>query len=281
MTGSTYEVVIDNLAFPESLRWHEGDLWFSDLHAGTVVRMPAGRHPPVRVLDVKPTPAGLGWLPSGDLLVVDADRRRLLRLDRSGTTTVYADLTSVLGTLANELLIDRTGRAWVGSYGYDPEADPPRSSRLAHVTATGQVLPAADGLVFPNGMDWLDDTRFVVAETFADRLAIVVVDKDGNTQVERTIDLPGGSTPDGLAVDSDGGIWVASAYGEAVLHVAPSGTVTTAISIPGVGVYDCTFGGPDGATLFVAVSDTDETDLVTRRPGAILAFHTDARGAAF
>ncbi|MBW2295321.1 MAG: SMP-30/gluconolactonase/LRE family protein, partial [Deltaproteobacteria bacterium] len=31
------EVLLEGLAFPEGPRWHEGRLWFSDMHALTVV----------------------------------------------------------------------------------------------------------------------------------------------------------------------------------------------------------------------------------------------------
>ena len=31
--------ILDGLAFPEGPRWHDGALWFSDMHAHEVVRV--------------------------------------------------------------------------------------------------------------------------------------------------------------------------------------------------------------------------------------------------
>jgi len=46
------------------------------------------------------------------------------------------------------------------------------------------------------------------------------------------------------------------------------------IELPGLGVYDVTFGPDD--TVFVAVSDTDETHVTVTRPGKILIFDRSA-----
>jgi hypothetical protein len=33
-----HHILIDDLIFPEGPRWHEGEIWFSDMHAHTVYR---------------------------------------------------------------------------------------------------------------------------------------------------------------------------------------------------------------------------------------------------
>lgn len=62
-----------------------------------------------------------------------------------------------------------------------------------------------------------------------------------------------------------------------------SGEMERAIEIPGKGVYDCTFGGPNLDKLYVATSDTDETNVMRDLPGQILSFdlaltHPGVRG---
>ena len=80
-------IELAGLGFPESLRWRDGALWFSDMFRGRVVRWDPGTSTET-VLDVDhggPTmPGGLGWLPDGDLLVVDCLERRLLRVTGTG-----------------------------------------------------------------------------------------------------------------------------------------------------------------------------------------------------
>ena len=62
--------LVTDLCFGEGPRWHDQRLWFSDMHAHQVLSV--DDHGTTRVeLEVKNQPSGLGWLPDGDLLVVD------------------------------------------------------------------------------------------------------------------------------------------------------------------------------------------------------------------
>ena len=78
--AETPHVLIDNLVFPEGPRWHEGRLWFSDMHDHRVVVV-GDDGKPETVVEVAGQPSGLGWLPDGTLLIVSMTDRRLLRLD--------------------------------------------------------------------------------------------------------------------------------------------------------------------------------------------------------
>lgn len=267
MDGQT-GIVISDLAFPECLRIHQGALWFSDVLTGDVILLhPDGRREVVA--RITPIVGGLGWLPGGDLLAVDCLNRQVLRVDANRAVTMHADLTSFFEFPANDMLVGATGDAWVGSYGFNPDTDPVRTSALLCVSPAGAVTAEVPGLVFPNGMGALDDHHLIVSETFADRLAIVRT--SGVPEVVRRIDLPRGSTPDGLAVDNRGDVWVALAYSECVLRVSPAtGEHARAIEIPGVGVYDCVFESEH--RLLVATSDKDETRALAERSGRILAF---------
>lgn len=268
---ATYAEAAGGLAFPEALRWRDGRLWFSDMLTGEVISLVLGAEPVVEFAHT-PMVGGVGWLPEGDLLVVECESRHILRVGESGAQSVHADLSSEWTFPANDMHVDGDGAAWVGSYGFDPGTSKPEASSLIRIDADGtRWSSVAEGLVFPNGMDRLDDAHLVVAETFADRLAIVRT-SDPISVMERC-DLPRGSTPDGLSVAPDGTVWVASAYGNAVLEVDVTRQhITRAIELPDVGVYDCVWGGSDGSTLFVAVSDVDETNVAVTRPGRILAY---------
>jgi len=212
---------------------------------------------------------GLGWNNEGELLAVDIEARKIRRIDAGATTAVALDLSHEWKFPANDMLIDHSGTIWVGSYGFNPETDSPAPSALARYKDGVLDFPVGD-LIFPNGIAELDDHHLVVAETFADRLSIITV-SDGGVSIKKRIQLPKGATPDGLCVDADGAIWVASAYGEAVLKVNPeTEAVERAIELPGRGVFDCTFGGPHMSTLFIATSDVDESRALIDLPGQIL-----------
>ncbi|MBI3429332.1 MAG: SMP-30/gluconolactonase/LRE family protein [Actinobacteria bacterium] len=270
--------VLTGLAFPESLRWHRGELWFSDVLAGKVYRANIGTGEYFEFASIPPVVSGLGWLPNGDLLAVDCEARSVLSIDSSGMRSVYVDISGFWEFPANDMLVDEDGTSWIGSYGFNPETGTPKESSLARYKGGVLDFPI-DSLIFPNGMARVDENHFVVAETFADRLAIIKTDSGGDVRVEKRISLPANSTPDGLTVDEQGSIWVASAYGEAILKVNPvSGIVERAIEIKGRGVFDCTFGGPELETLFIAVSDVDESKALINFPGEILAISVGVSG---
>lgn len=270
--------VLTGLAFPESLRWHKGELWFSDVLAGKVYRANIESGEYFEEASIPPVVSGLGWLPNGDLLAVDCESRTVIRIEADGQKSIYADMSKVWEFPANDMLVDVDGTAWVGSYGFNPEYGSPMESSLARCRDGILDFPV-DSLIFPNGMTRIDSTHFVVAETFADRLAIIETASDGGVRIKKRIALPANSTPDGLTVDEDGNIWVASAYGEAVLKVDPNtGSVERAIEIEGRGVFDVAFGGPELATLFIALSDVDESKALVNFPGEVLSISVGVRG---
>ena len=263
-------LVFEKIAFPESLRWHDGDLWFSDVLAGVVYRADVSTGKLHAVVDVKPQASGLGWTKSGELLVVNGVKREIVRYEENQELSAYADFSDQWDFNANDMLVDLDETVWVGTYGFNPEKDTPVAAALARVTNGAVDYPVA-GLVFANGIARIDAHRIVVAETFADRLSIIQT--DGEPKILRQIELPKGSTPDGLVVDNQGFAWVALAYGEAILRVnLESGDIQRAIEIPGRGVYDCAFGGENLDKLYVATSDVDETHALRDLPGEIICF---------
>jgi sugar lactone lactonase YvrE len=272
--------IFSGLAFPECLRWHNNELWFSDVLAGKVYRSDVQSGEFFKVAAIPPTVGGLGWLPSGELLAVDCLSRKVVSFSKGLTWSTYVDMSQTWQYPANDMLVEEDGTVWIGSYGFNPETDAPQASSLARNRSETLDFPIG-GLIFPNGIARINERFLVVSETFADRLAILETSPTGEVTIKKRIDLPNNATPDGLTVDENGQVWVASAYGEAVLKVDPvSNHVERAIEIQGRGVFDCTFGGPELETLFIATSDVDESKALAELPGEILAISVGVRGRA-
>src|SRR5947209_20077647 len=97
------ETILGGLAFPEAPRWHDGALYFSDIHTGTVWRLtPDGNATQVAL--VANSPSGLGWFPDGALAVVSMLDRRLLRIERDSTATI-ADFSSLTPFPINDMVV--------------------------------------------------------------------------------------------------------------------------------------------------------------------------------
>ena len=267
-----FETLATGLTFPEAPRWHEGALWFSDMHAQAVFRLdPAGRM--TTVAEVPGCPSGLGFLPDGRMLVVSMHERRVLRLDPDGPRQ-HADLGELAPWHCNDMAVDQAGRAYVGNFGDDsaPPA-PPKPTVLIAVEPDGQARVVADELMFPNGIVVTDGGRtLIVAETRSVpcRLTAFRVLPDGSLTGRRTLaEFGAGELPDGLAVDAAGGIWVAMPFSGQVVQVNSDGAVTKRIEVDSA--YAVAVGGPDGRDLFVCTAPSWVPEEAARlRQGSVL-----------
>lgn len=273
---------VKGLAFPEGPRWHDGALWFSDFYSRLVSRVtPAGRVEPV--IEVPGQPSGLGWLPDGRLLVVSMLERRLMRLD-GGRLTEVADLSALTAGPCNDMLVDAQGRAYIGNFGFDLQAGAPFApTGLVMVTPQGEARVVATDMHFPNGTVLTPDGRtLVVGESYGQRLTAFDVQPDGTLAKRRVwAQLHGkGLGPDGICLDAEGAIWLASPVTREVLRVREGGEITHRIPT-GEQAVACMLGGDDRRTLFILtgrVLVTPEQSLA-QRGGAIHTVRVEVPGA--
>ena len=245
--------VIDGLGFPEDLRWHDGALWLSDMDTKTVLR--ADLHGEVRaILTVDAIPSGLGWQPDGSLLVVSMSDRRLLRFDGLGVSEV-ADLSGLASFRCNDMAVDDLGRAYIGTFGFDFEALHPYSpGEIILVPPRGAPRIVADGLAFPNGLAITPDRKtLIVSETLGECLTAFEIAADGTLGNRRVWAHLAGMTPDGISLDAEGAVWVASPVSAAVFRVHEGGKITDKVAVS-TQAYTCRLGGADRRTLYIATS---------------------------
>ena len=267
-------LICGGLTFIEGPRWHEGALWFSDFYDEAVFRVVPGE-PPDKVVSVPQQPSGLGWLPNGDLLVSSMLDKTLYRWSETQGLNKYADLSSIAERRINDMLVDPSGRAWVGNFGFvqqDGESIAPGT--LARIDTDQSVHAAAGDLLFANGMVLLNDgNTLIVAETYRGCLTAFDIESTGDLVNRRLwAQLPEGDVPDGICADAEEAIWVASPTTGSALRLLEGGEVTDSIQT-GRKAIACALGGNDGRTLFVSSSESTDRDIcLDRRSASICAF---------
>ncbi len=248
----TSEIFIEgSYVFLEGPRWHDSQLWFSDMLGGTVYRAsPEGQV--VAVTDVPKRPSGLGFLPDGTLLIASMQDRALYRLEDGGLT-LHADVSGVAGGDINDMLVDAEGYAYVGNFGFDFWNTPERTEHadLALVSPDGRdVSVAARDLHFPNGTVMTGDNRLVVAETHGDRISVFDINDDHSLSNRKVFAEVPGVGPDGLGIDADDGVWVAAADQDRFIRIEDGGRITHEVDVSPHLAVACTIGGPHGDILY-------------------------------
>ena len=271
-------VLLDGLLFAEGPRWHDGKLWFSDMHAHRVMTVDLDGKTET-IVEVPGQPSGLGWLPDGRLLVVSMTDRRLLRLDPAGLSEV-ADLHELASYHCNDMVVDQQGRAYVGNFGFDFITKPFAPAELILVTPDGNARVVADKMAFPNGTVITPDGRtLIVGETYGARLTAFQIEPDGSLTRRRLWAQLKQAVPDGICLDADGAIWVASPVSAEVLRVRKGGEVAQRIKVS-TQAYACMLGGPERRTLFMLTAETSEPNKARAQPsGRIEIVEVDIPGA--
>ncbi|MFZ1490994.1 MAG: SMP-30/gluconolactonase/LRE family protein [Ilumatobacteraceae bacterium] len=273
-------LLTDGLYFGEGPRWHDGKLWLSDFYDHAVKTIDEHGHVEVMV-EVPGMPSGLGWLPDGHLLLVSMTDRRLLRIEAEGPVE-HADLSGVATFHTNDMVVDGSGRAYVGNFGFDlDEAMTTKgvehviadhaTAALARVDPDGSVHVAATDLHFPNGMVITPDgSTMILAETLGFRLTAFDIAADGSLSNRRVWADLGTRVPDGICLDADGNVWVANPLAPECVLVAEGGEVLEVI-VTDQPCFACMLGGPDGKTLYMCTAASSVATLARQaRSGHVL-----------
>ncbi len=255
------ETLIDSLAFAEGPRWHGDKLWFSDMHTHWVMTVDFAGNTE-KIIEVPNQPSGLGWTPNGDLLVVSMTDRKLMKM-RDGALTEVADLSALAPYHCNDMVVDKKGRAYIGNFGFDIFVETPeaRNTTLVLVDEHGAPRIVANDLAFPNGMVITpDDRTLIVGETMAAKLTAFDIAENGDLTNKRTWAALGTVAPDGIALDQEGAIWVASPSTQEVVRVCEDGEITDRISVE-TNAFACMLGGPERRHLFVLTAAESNPEI--------------------
>jgi sugar lactone lactonase YvrE len=155
-------------------------------------------------------------------------------------------------TRMNDGACDSRGRIWAGTMSLLGDTRTAALYRLDADLALTRVLP---GLSISNGLGWSPDDRLMYhVDTPRRRIDVYEFDATHGSIGGRRAAIavpPQLGRPDGLAVDSEGGIWVALWGGGAVQRYSPEGRPDLRVELPVSQVTSCCFGDADLATLYI------------------------------
>jgi sugar lactone lactonase YvrE len=238
----------NGFCFGEGPRWFEGLLWFSDMLGEAVHTVDLAGSMTTLALPGR-TPSGLGFRPDGTLLIASTEDRQVLRYD-GDTVVPVADLRDVAPANLGDMIVDDAGRAYVGSQARE-------GGVIVRIDPDDTVSVVADDLDFPNGMVITPEgTTLIVAESTGHRLTAFTLTADGELSDRRSFAEGLDGPPDGLAVDSEGGVWASMTLANQFQRIVDGGAVTDRIDMVDRTAIACALGGPEGRMLFL-LSSTD------------------------
>jgi len=251
MTLSLAPLEVEPAKLAESPLWDDraNCLWWVDIPAGVVHRFDPATGAQTRT-DLG-RPVGAVALRAAGGLLVAAGLGVASWAD--GPLEWIAETDA--GDRVNDGACDPLGRYLIGTL-----VSEDRAGRAAlYQVDRGRLRPLLDGVTISNGLDWSPDggTLYYV-DTPTERIDAFDYDLATGELTHRRVfvdlaDVPG--RPDGVAVDADGGVWVAMARGgAAVRHFTPDGRAGYVILAPAPNVTSIAFGGAGLDQLFVTTS---------------------------
>jgi sugar lactone lactonase YvrE len=236
----------NGFCFGEGPRWFEGLLWFSDMLGEAVHTVDLAGSMTTLALPGR-APSGLGFRPDGTLLIASTEDRQVLRYD-GDTVVAVADLRDVVPANLGDMIVDDAGRAYVGSQARE-------GGVIVRIDPDDTVSVVADDLDFPNGMVITPEgTTLIVAESTGHRLTAFTLTADGELSDRRSFAEGLDGPPDGLAVDSEGGVWASMTLANQFQRIVDGGAVTDRIDMADRTAIACALGGPEGRMLFLLSS---------------------------
>lgn len=227
-----------------------GGLRLVDLFAGDVLSLSddgevARRHVDTIAAALRPRAAG------GAVIALE---RGFALEDSAGTLTRLPELWTDPGVRMNDGGAAPDGSFYCGSMGYDQRTGAGSLYRLA---PDGTVTVELTDVTISNGLEWSPDGSLAYYnDTPTGRIDVFDWAPGTGLTGRRTFaEIPeADGYPDGLTVDSEGGVWVALYAGGAVRRYSPEGVLDEVVEVAAGRVTACTFGGADLRQLFITTS---------------------------
>jgi gluconolactonase len=156
-------------------------------------------------------------------------------------------------TAPSDCVVGPDGRVWFTDTAEHGIGEVKPGRLLTYDPVSSQLETQVDGLMFPNGLAF-DGDKLYVAETATDTVRRYSVSPESCRADGWTVTLTTGR-PDGMALDTEGWLWIAGSSGDNVVAVDRSGVVRYELTFGHrVLVTSLCFAGPELNTLVVTIA---------------------------
>lgn len=243
------EKVADGFKFVEGPAWdYKSMLVFSDIPANQIIQVDAEGKTGVFREDSGGA-NGLMFDAKGRLVACEGSARRISRLSEGKWETVADRYDGKKLNSPNDLAIDAAGRIYFTDpyYGRDRACLEQDKEAVYRIDADGKVTRIIDDCKKPNGIAISPDGKTLyVVDNGAGWTRAYPLAEDGSVGAGKNlVKSPGG---DGMAVDSNGNLYIATAKG--ILVTDPAGKELGLIPVP-ESPANCCFGGAKVGTLYI------------------------------
>ena len=260
----------------------EGPLWvpgrglmFSDVHGGGVHCLTVGGE----ITTVFPHRRGIGGIAlHADNGLVVGGRNIAFKCFAGGDTVVLLERDPEHGNVGyNDLTTDPAGRIYAGSLGSPVfEEGEQLPGNLHVIDLDGSTRVVAEDILLTNGLGFSPDGKTLYhSDSRRQTVHCYDVHGSGDLGPKRTFATLDDGAPDGLAVSSDGAVWVAVAGGSCVAVFEPDGSVRKHITVPMPMCTSVCFGGDDLTDLYIV---TGSDGVEGERDGSVYRERVGVQG---
>jgi D-xylonolactonase len=194
-----------------------------------------------------------------------------------GAVNTLADGPESGNVRFHDAVVDPTGRVLCGTIPTDDA-----ESVLYRLDSGGTFAKLVTDVGVANGVGLSpENDRLYLADTGRDRVDAFDYDPAEGTvgDRERIVDVTDErGSPDGLAVDEAGYVWLAITGGSRVVRYAPDGTEDRRVEFPVPTVTSVEFGGPDRRRAFVTTGTDQDAADPAPLAGALFGFDAPVAG---
>jgi len=265
-TGATRNETLNNILIPgegwqlvsEGYKFTEGpavnssgEVYFTDFSNSKTFRIGLDNKVTEFISDSKKG-NGQAFGPDGRLYLVSSGAQKVIAYDSAGKSSTIAK-----GFVGNDIVVAHNGNIYVTN----PPADTAiGASNIWLIKPDGSKTVVDTGLKYSNGITLSPDQSLLyVADYRSHWVYSYAIQQDGTLQFKQRFfwlqvpDTSDQSNADGMRVDRDGRLYVATAMGVQVCDQA--GRVQCILPTPNRRLSNLTFGGPRFDTLFATCGD--------------------------